>query len=335
MRSVLVTGFFGEGNLGDEAILEGISRALPSGFSLWVTSGAQPGPIPGRHLPRRGISSWLPYLSALKRCSKVVFSGGILQDWSWDGVLFFALRLMAARRLGRLPAVFGAGLGPLRTPAGRAIAAAALQPPVCLWWRDRSAMALARELSSAPSHLGTDWSWNIPAALSSASSAQSAGHIGINLRPWPEPHFADMVTSRLRQWERSPTPHPAIVGIAARTEDSRCFHRVFPHIPVFQPAAFGDLLGFAEGLTEGWAMRYHVVLGMLRAGIPVMALPYDPKVTHLCLEPGIFPIPSAWLPGRSSPVAPPASLLQASPAFHHSALTRLAEMKQAFQEYLS
>lgn len=294
---ILLTGFYGEGNLGDEAILEGLLRTLPSTVSLAVTAGREGLNGIGRRfgsdspsllgnrvfqtLPRRGFDGFAAFLSALPRARAVVMSGGILQDWSVEGVSFWALRLFAARLFRRPAFLLGCGLGPLRSTAACTVTRKALQAVTEAWLRDSPSFDLYRDLGGRHGFLGTDFSWAIP--VSEPTSAIVSAGIGINLRPWGDPVFAQLAHRDRQNYPGS----PPITAIVARAEDARPWREgPKPHWELI-PGGFADLVSGCRVLAEGWAMRYHVVLAMLRAGIPVRALCYDDKVLTLARAAGL------------------------------------------------
>jgi polysaccharide pyruvyl transferase WcaK-like protein len=347
-RHLLIVGFFGEGNLGDEAILTGLRRAIPPTVPLVITTGSaglrtpSPTAVWGRHpfrptgtsavlsvrpdsrptidhgslgiashlIPRRGPEAFLRFLRALRTCRGVVFTGGLLQDWSWEGVTFYALRLLATRVAGVRAGLWGTGLGPLRRPHAERLARLALQHVDAAWLRDDAAVRLFHTLTGRTGHRGTDWSWLIPVPhrgdndsgaarradgsagcsaggnndghnAGTANRAWQGGCRGINLRPWIDPHWQEVAVAAV-------TAKPApLVGLAARNEDSRLLHRLFAGIEVIQPRDFADLMSLGTTLHEAWAMRYHAVLALLRAGIPVAPLSYDDKVTTLAAAAGL------------------------------------------------
>ncbi|NLI77766.1 MAG: hypothetical protein GX442_15190 [Candidatus Riflebacteria bacterium] len=379
--SILAVGFFGEGNLGDEAILEGLAASLPAGFTLTVTAGSRPLGAPAARMPRRGLTAWPAFLRALRGTRQVVFTGGMLQDWSFDGVVFYALRMLASSLAGRRPGLWGVGLGPLRHPAARGIAARLLRHAGPVWVRNEGSARLFRELTGRPARLGCDWSWAIPDPSPDqaspagepggrppppagaddrpvppltpppASSPVAAGHdgpgvchrrgnvlpdlagavsqarpgrpdgegsllpppmaarnprfthgqgatrpaggrIGLNLRPWMDGRFLEQARQAF-----GGRPPRDLLGVAARTEDARLLRATFSDLEVREPASFTELMRLGRGLSEGWAMRFHVVLAWLRAGLPVVPLAYDDKVDGLCREirpagPGQPPAPA-------------------------------------------
>lgn len=320
-RHLLLIGFFGEGNLGDDAILRGIASAMPPGTPILATASATPLPAGIVAIRRRGIASWPAFIGALRGSRLVVASGGLLQDWSFEGVSFYALRLCAARLAGVPAALLGAGIGPLRGRAARKLAAAALFGIDVCMLRDAESVHLFHRLTGRPAHLGTDWSWALEPEISRHHPVGMPldGSIAINIRPWLVPNWRNAAK---RWW--SITQGSPRTGIGARREDRRLLESIFPGLSIHEPADFPALMSTAARLREGWAMRYHVLLAMLRAGIPVRALPYDHKAMHLAASAGL-PIPS---PDDDAPPEPRTAL----PGFLAAETAKIAIMKDLLRQ---
>jgi polysaccharide pyruvyl transferase WcaK-like protein len=276
---ILLAGFYGEGNLGDETILQAICGSLPSGVRASVTSGsmAQGAAAP---LRRRGLASWPAFLQAAAASGHAIFSGGILQDWSFEGITWFALRILAASTLGCRPSLWGAGIGPIRSRWGRKIAARALQRVSIAWLRDSESVQLFDELASVKGFSGADWSWAVPVEWQ--SEPRLNGPLGLNLRPWKSAPLNEMVAHQLRLNERQ------IVGLAARREDLRAIKNLAPAASVLQPSSFSEFAEACNNLSYGLAMRYHAGLAMLRAGLPLKLAAYDSKVISLAADAGVL-----------------------------------------------
>ncbi|RCK79352.1 MAG: hypothetical protein OZSIB_0223 [Candidatus Ozemobacter sibiricus] len=348
--ALLGVGFFGEGNLGDEAILEGLLAQVPPPCPVAVTAGRQPLPAPlaarVRTLPRRGAAAWPAFLAELRRAAQVVFTGGLLQDWSVDGVAFYALRLLAASLAGRRPSLWGAGLGPLRSAAARAIAARVLRRVSAAWMRDRASAALFQSLTGRPAHLGCDWSWAIPdpepprlppdaqpvpKELPHPAGAPHPTRVwGINLRPWRDHRFREAARQALHD-----RPPAALLGLAARQEDAMLLAATFPGLNIAAPASFTDLMRLGRSLAGVWAMRYHVVLAGLRLGLPLMPLAYDDKVKTLVHEiQGPSPLEAANSFSPAAQTRELAAPIQATEAFADAHRQRLSAMSEAFAAFL-
>lgn len=317
---ILVVGFWGEGNLGDEAILEGISLAAGEDRTLVATAGSKeihPRVVPCR--PRRGAASWIEFLKVLKHCERVVFSGGILQDQSLEGVTFYALRMLAARLARRKTGLWGAGLGPLRSSAAKTVSSRALAGVDAAWLRDSGSADLFLSLTGRSGVTGADWSWVIEIDHT-RSKASKRGKVGVNLRPWPDRRFESSLESLLKQV----SDKESTLFISARGEDERLMKHLATvtgcKFDLFSPSSFGELCQGVCGLKGAWAMRYHVVVALLRMRIPTIPLCYDDKVSSLSIEAGLNPETSEFT--------------LAADSFNLKMSSRADLMKSAFNSWL-
>ncbi len=154
---VLLSGYYGFGNLGDEALLEVIVERMRARFpavELEVLSAT-----PGVTAARYGVATaprweWRAIRSAIARADVVLSGGGgLLQNaTSLRSLLYYAGILREARRARRKTMIFAQSIGPLDV-WGRFVVAAVLPGRRS---RDRARRALARLLQrSLPD---TPWS---------------------------------------------------------------------------------------------------------------------------------------------------------------------------------
>lgn len=310
---ILITGFFGEGNLGDETILQAICGNLLPGVSPIVTSGSRM-QSQARAIRRRGPASWPEYLYAARESRHAVFSGGILQDWSFEGVTFFALRIIAASIMGCEPSLWGAGVGPLRSIGGRQIVRRALRRVKTAWLRDYSSVKLYNELSSSEAVLGTDWSWFFPVEWQ--QEPRQNAPLALNLRQWSSGNWHEQIAHQLRHNQRR------IIGLAARRGDVDVIKSMAPAAAILQPATFCEFAESSRNMSYGLAMRYHAALAMLRTGLPCKFMAYDSKVADLAADASILTLQENQI----------ADFRQARPGFCAGNEERLAMMQQAFVE---
>src|SRR5262252_5925241 len=160
-RAVLVTGYYGFGNTGDEAILAALVAALrarnPSA-RIRVTSG-DPGATRQQHdveaVPWRDPLS----LSEAVRASDLVAigGGGLFQDYAGveagtlltprhGGVVFYAAPAVLAAASRKPVALHACGIGPLFSPEARRIVGAVARGAVRVSVRDAASRALLEEI---------------------------------------------------------------------------------------------------------------------------------------------------------------------------------------------
>ena len=287
--SVLLCGYYGEHNLGDDALLEALLQQLPSGWAPLVTARDQAlvrqrfGVATTDRRSLRGV------LAALGRCEALMLGGGsLLQDsTSFNSLLYYAALILAARAQGKPVGLWGQGLGPLRRRRSRALVRLLLPLVTAISWRDPASASLAARLGgpAAARLVGSDPVWTIP-----ASSWQGrGGPIVVCWRPTPllqgeawRPYLQaleHLATSQEREVHWLPFHQDQDRGLLADLTAgglvSEALRRRSRLVEAADPAAAQAVF---RGAGLVLAMRLHALILAALAGAPLAALSYDPKV---------------------------------------------------------
>ncbi|MCH2666359.1 MAG: polysaccharide pyruvyl transferase CsaB [Deinococcales bacterium] len=118
---LLLSGYYGFGNIGDEAILAGILTSLKGRHEITVLSND---PRSTSYLHKvKAVHRYLGALKALFECDVLISGGGgLLQDATSRRSLIYYLGLIRwARKLGKRTIIFGQSLGPLSNQGLKAI----------------------------------------------------------------------------------------------------------------------------------------------------------------------------------------------------------------------
>ncbi len=282
----LICGYYGEHNLGDDALLEVLLDQLPAGCQPLVTAHDQ-ALVQKRFgvetTDRRRLKG---VLGALGRCDALVLGGGsLLQDaTSFRSLLYYGALMLAARSRGQPVLLWGQGLGPLRRRRSRLLVRGLLPLATAISWRDRASAAQARAWGVGAS-VGSDPVW----ALAPRTWEGSGGPIVVCFRPvrqldadtWRPylqaleglavtadrevlwlPFHQDQDRGLLADLSRQGLVGPAL---AARSRE----------LAAATPQEAMDAFAQA-GLVL--AMRLHGLILAALAGSPCAALSYDPKV---------------------------------------------------------
>ena len=178
----LISGYYGEGNAGDEAILAGIlqeiSRRDPEAaftvlsFSPEDTIRRHGAGTPGRYLGPDGRAHALeamgtslrapsPLRRALKAADLLISGGGsflheadfelhgrsfLLREGKLRPIPYFLSIVLMARAAGTPVIWYAQGLGPLHTRAAKRLVARAGSMSQAVTWRDRASAQLAEEI---------------------------------------------------------------------------------------------------------------------------------------------------------------------------------------------
>ncbi len=148
-RRILLCGYYGEHNLGDDALLEVLNGQLPQGWQPLITAhdaAAVQTVIPnGSVVNRRSLKT---VLNSIKQVQVVVLGGGsLLQDSTSFRSLVYYIILIVAAQVKRKPVLlWGQGLGPLRHAWSRYLVGLVLNGATSITWRDTASMQLAKQL---------------------------------------------------------------------------------------------------------------------------------------------------------------------------------------------
>lgn len=287
---ILICGYYGEHNLGDDALLQCLLQELPKGWQPLVTAADQElvqKRFKVASCDRRSLSATL---RALGQSAALVLGGGsLLQDsTSFKSLIYYAALILAAKLQAKPILLWGQGLGPLRRRRSRALVRLLLPLVTAASWRDPESAGLAAQLgrgTASADLLGTDPVWRFPAQ-------HWRGLGGPIVLAWrPTPLLNDDGWRRLlaalqqlaEEQQREVLWLPfhrhqdrgLLAGLAAQgllptglAERSR----------ELQPERPEEAMAVAIGAGLLVAMRLHaLILGAL-SGAPCAALSYDPKV---------------------------------------------------------
>jgi len=268
----LVSGYYGAGNLGDEALLAGLVAALRRrGVERIAVLSASPHATRALH----GVEAHrrVAGLPAALMASDVVVSGGggLLQDSTSRRSLDYYLGVIGlARRLRRRVVVYGQSLGPL-SEAGRGRVARALRG-VPLGLRDEPSLDLARQLGLTATPLA-DAALLLPPPRERRRDA-------LVLAPRGDQPLATEALLRLAEHALRQGGRVQAVALQAGHDGGEVarLRAALPAIeapPIDTPAAALELLAGARLVAS---VRLHGLILATLAAAPHVGLSYDPKV---------------------------------------------------------
>lgn len=308
MRKVLLSGYYGFGNAGDEAILAatiGRLRARAPNLSIAVLSKSPDATARSYGVESCDRMSAPAVLRAVHSADLILFGGGsLLQDsTSFRSLMYYLAILRLSRLAGKPVVVYANGIGPLKSGVGRRLSGLSLNRVEAISVRDRASLALLRAIGvTKPIKVTADPAFMLdPAAparvdelLAGLSGAATSRIVWLALRPVRvHKQFYDSLARAvvfLRQQGFSPCHLSMQQGDEKAAEDlcDVLSARGEPGIPSVGSLTPSETLGVLERGEFCFGMRLHALILAARAALPFIGVEIDPKIGAFCSELG-FP----------------------------------------------
>lgn len=307
---IVLTGFFGAGNLGDEAILlaevRGFSVRRPG--SVFTIASFTPEQHRALGLEAFHARDRVALRQAVAEADLLMAGGGGLwQDyWGWKpedlfapepfDIAFYARGPLAAAMADVPFVMFANGVGPLHSPDARRSVAALAKLAAAVSVRDRESAELLRSGGyGGPLTLAADPAFAIVPVTDTVTPKQRPVRIGVVPRLWSLGADADQLlrtlgeavgsVAREREAEIIFLPYQRPSG-GTSEDDAAAIERVAAalmlepdDVRVIAPATPEEAAGWLGSCDVAVTMRLHGAILAAVAGTPSVAIAVDPKIT--------------------------------------------------------
>lgn len=290
MANLLLAGYFGAGNLGDDAILLGFIQGLGlTSHSLTVMSGNpdETHRLYGvQAIDRRNMNA---FKDALDKCDALVFPGGsIFQDASSvKSVAFYGNLVKTAKAKGKRVIFLGQGIGPLTTYLGKRWASSAFNMADVIAVRDPGSMATLQSLGvKKPIKVTADMAFLLPEPRETDGPNFGVGgmkSVGISVRPHGKKDEVKELFGEFARLLFNAQMMPVFIEMDKANdaplilEISKSQGGKIPDIRNLQtPMQVQQRMSRLEVVV---AMRLHAGILASTVGVPPFMVSYDPKVT--------------------------------------------------------
>lgn len=300
MNKVLISGYIGFRNAGDEAILAAITRDLKVfcpevEITVLSRDPARTQRIHGVRAVNR-FDPWSVFREIAATDLLISGGGSLLQDVTSSRSLYYYLSIIfLAQRLGKKVALYANGFGPITRSYNRALVTRVLDTVDLITLRDEtsgeevSKLALRRArvvvtadptFSLEPAEPG-----RIDAILAAEGVPTDRPLAGVAVRRWKSwDHYRSVIAETADTLARKhgtgilfiPMETPGDVGVAEEIAGD-----------MKSPASIlrgeylaAEYLGIIGRLSLLLGMRLHSLIFAARQGVPMVGLTYDPKVEN-------------------------------------------------------
>lgn len=292
MARLLLAGYLGCGNLGDDAVLLGLIHGLrPYGHTFTVMSGAPDETYRVHGLPSVPRRDRAAFRKAIAESDALVFAGGsIFQDaTSLRSVFYYASLVSEAKRAGKRVMLVGQGVGPLRRTLGKRWAAAAFEKADAVVVRDPASAQTLKALGvNRPVRLGADPAFLLPEPQGAEGEAFGVGSmrtVGLAPRPLRDDPSVAAVFGDLARALFDAGLMPVLIEMD-RAVDGPLLDQIAKRqggkVPelrkVASPVQVQQRIRRMEAVV---AVRLHAGILAATVGVPAVMVDYDPKVSAL------------------------------------------------------
>ncbi|MFW6237659.1 MAG: polysaccharide pyruvyl transferase CsaB [Bacillota bacterium] len=304
MSKIVISGYYGFDNLGDEAVLQGIITSLRQeageGELEIIVLSASPVETEERYGVRAsGRFSPLSLLTELFTCDLFISGGGsLLQDTTgWKTVPYYLTLIFIARLLGAKTAVYAQGVGPLAGRLTRFLVGWVLRRVDLITVRDHGSRELLVEVGVPRERIKV----TVDAAFalepfSRDIQKKDVPCVGVAVRPWDDNDYLSGLAEELDSFLAEIEGQCLLLPLQLEEDYSVCSK--LRELMERNPDIYGEQLVPAE--VADFFTRFDFMIGVrlhsliLSAleGVPFFALSYDPKVESFVKELGL----DNWLP---------------------------------------
>lgn len=307
MPKVVISGYYGFHNTGDEAMLHAMLMALRDavpGLEALVLSKD-----PGYTSREFGVGSVFrdnlrQVLGALREADLLISGGGgLLQDVTGPKSIIYYLGIVSlARLLGKPVFFYAQGIGPINTSLGKGLVRRVANRVSAITVRDSDSRdeLVSLGVTRPPVYVTADPVLGLePSGVDRARGREILSDLGvgegpvagISLRPWKGLEGYKKVMARLadelaaERWQVVLVPMQCPGDLKTCRETASLMKgRAFV---LDQGAGYRDLLAVAANLDLAVGMRLHFLIFSALFGVPMVGVPYDPKVNRFLQSVGL------------------------------------------------
>ncbi|MEC4815133.1 MAG: polysaccharide pyruvyl transferase CsaB [Scytonema sp. PMC 1069.18] len=287
---VLLSGYYGKGNGGDEALLATLLQMLPPQVTPVVLSGN-----PKESSDRYGVEAhermtFSTVIKAMRSCDAFIWGGGSLIQDSTSAIspLYYGGLMTLAQKMGLKTIAWAQGIGPLKRPVTRWLARQTFGGCTQLSVRDRISAQLLADWQ-IPFILAPDPVWALEAKPVPGLWNLPAPRVAVTLRTHPqltETRLANL-TRALVDFQKATQTFILLLPFQ-KSEDLAIAQTIQLQLKdVSQIMCLEEpqlLKGVYRGVEMVIGMRLHSLIMAAAEGCRCFALSYDPKVNRLMEE---------------------------------------------------
>lgn len=288
---ILISGYYGYDNLGDEAILSALSTTLKNLGHTVTALSAHPLKTRQTHQIAAGHRYWGLLPALLKHNVFISGGGGLLQDKTSLRSLYYYLgTIKLAKLLGKKVIVYGQSIGPLSSKA-RAMLTKILQDvPIAV--RDKASQDLLASL-------GLTAQLTADAALLLAPVPQKSASVSKKVLLIARANYPKLTQELIKigkDYEKQSIPLATFAMHPSEDyKELNTLKKALPNLEVLKIETVPQALEHIAKASYIVSVRLHGLILAARVRTPFKGLVYDPKVKAFLEEVGAHPFQESFI----------------------------------------
>ncbi len=286
---VVICGYYGQNNGGDEALLVTLLQLLPSGVEAIALSAN-----PQETTQRYGVKSipnrdWGQILAVLRQSEVFIWGGGsLMQDVSsLASPLYYGGLMLLAQLLGLKTIAWAQGIGPLNHPLTQGLTRFVLRRCQGISVRDQASAQLLQSWRLDPL-IAPDPVWLLAGSPDHPTFPPSAVAVNLRRHRTLTGDRLQVLTQALIEFQHLTQTYLVLIPFQA-SQDLAIAEDILAQLPpqageIVQRDDPRELKALFRGVSLTIGMRLHSLIMAASEGSPGFALSYDPKVSRLMAE---------------------------------------------------
>lgn len=301
---VLVCGYYGFSNAGDDAILESIKQSVEqSEDEIELTVLSNNPQLTHRQYGLKAVNRFRvdKIISALRKSDLLLFGGGsLIQDTtSTRSLLYYLAVIHLAKGMGKPVMLYANGIGPVRKPGNRTRVKRAVEQASLVTLRDHDSAQELREMgvkrpelqitADPVFRLELENTQRSGEFLKGCGMPENAAFVAVSVREWPKAQQFPQQLAQLCDYLK--TQHGLEVLFLLMQPENDLAVTQLVRKAMKQPSYLlegyctpGELMGVLGKAKLCIAMRLHTLIFAAKMAVPTMGLVYDPKVESYLKE---------------------------------------------------
>ena len=296
--NVVMSGYYGFKNAGDEAILRSVTKSIyeiNSDISITVLSSDPPDTMVRHGCKAVARFNLFRVIGALRRCDALVSGGGsLLQDFtSTRSLRYYLFIINAAKRMGKKVMIYANGIGPVTKKSNRRSVGRAVNRVDVVTLRDPESrdelrsMGVTRgdiHVTADPVFAMSDFAHNDTQRVLEEHGIPAGPFITVSIRDWPGMgNFCENI-AEVCDFVYEVMKRNTVFLQMQSDRDVSISQRVrslmkSPSYILEGRLVSEDMMGIIGASDAMLAMRLHALIFAARMGVPFAGLVYDPKVS--------------------------------------------------------